>query len=100
MKNKDTAVMAISFVVLNTADYLTTKKLLKDGGQELNPVAKFFIKKKCFGLLKIVTSILGVVAIYHDKETKTSTKTLLSVYGLAVSSNINQIIQQNKSHPK
>jgi Na+/serine symporter len=100
VKNKDAAAMALSFAILNTADYLTTKKLLKDGGEELNPIVRFFIKKKCFGLLKIVTTILGVATIYRDAKPKAATKTLISIYGLVVSSNINQIIQYNKSRLK
>jgi hypothetical protein len=100
VKNKEAAAMAVSFAILNTADYLTTKKLLKNGGRELNPIVNFFIKKKCFGLLKIITTILGMTTIYHDTKSKKSTKVLLSVYSLVVSSNINQIIQDNKSRLK
>ena len=99
MKNKEAA-SAISFAILNTADYLTTKKLLKDGGKELNPIVNFFIKKKCFGILKIVSTIIGMATIYYDQKPKVTTKTLLSLYGFVVSSNINQIILQQKSDRK
>ena len=93
-------ISAVSFAILNTADYLTTKKLLKDGGRELNPIVNFFIKKKKFGLFKIITTIIGMSTIYYDKEPKVSTKILLSLYSFVVSSNINQIIQDNKPRLK
>ena len=97
MKNKGAA---LTFAALNVADYITTKKILKDGGEELNPIVRFFIKKKCFGLLKFVTTLLGIATICNDEKPKISTKTLLTMYSLVVSSNVNQIIQQEKSRLK
>ena len=41
-KNPETAQTSIT---LNVADYITTKRTLNTGGEELNPVAYFLIRK-------------------------------------------------------
>jgi hypothetical protein len=51
------AVLALSFGTLNLADYLTTRRILNIGGEELNPIANFLIRKKCFGAFKIAATL-------------------------------------------
>jgi hypothetical protein len=65
--NKD-AVMALSFGALNLADYLTTRRIISTGGEELNSVADFLIRKKCFGIVKTVTT-LGGTEYVNENET-------------------------------
>lgn len=93
MKIKKEAIMALSFGVLNLADYLTTKKILSTGGDEYNPVANFLIKKKCLGLFKTATTLAGMSAIYDDEEPKTISKALLGFYAVVVGHNVKEIVQ-------
>lgn len=86
-------VMALSFGALNLADYLTTKRILNTGGEELNPIANFLIRKKCFGAFKIAATLAGMVAIYAEDKPKITSKVLLGVYGAVVAHNIKEIVQ-------
>jgi len=90
--NKD-AVIALSFGALNLADYLTTRRIINTGGEELNPVADFLIRKKCFGIVKTVTTLGGMLGLYVEDTTKTIGKTSLVVYGAVVANNIKEIVQ-------
>jgi len=60
--------MALSFGALSIADYVTTKKILNTGGEELNPIANFFIKRNCFGIFKTAATLAGMLAIYGDEK--------------------------------
>jgi hypothetical protein len=60
--------MALSYGALNIADYVTTKKILNTGGEELNPIANFFIKRNCFGIFKTAATLAGMLAIYGDEK--------------------------------
>lgn len=96
-KDRSDELYAASYVALNLADYLTTKKILKEGGYEYNPIARFLIKKKCFGVFKIISTLMGVTAIYLDEKPKTHSKTLIGIYSFVVANNLNQIMQHKKS---
>lgn len=85
--------MALSFGALNLADYLTTKRILNTGGDEYNPVANFLVKKKCLGLFKTATTLVGMCAIYDDEEPKTISKALLGFYAVVVGHNVKEIVQ-------
>ncbi len=84
-------VMALSFGALNLADYLTTRRILNTGGEELNPMANFLIRKNCFGIFKAVSTLAGMAAIYAD-EPKITSKVLLGIYGAVVAHNIKEIV--------
>ena len=89
-------VMALSFGALNIADYLTTKKILNSGGGEYNPIADFFIRKNCFGIFKIATTLAGMLAIYVEERPKFVGKALLGVFGAVVAHNLKEIVQQQR----
>jgi hypothetical protein len=90
------AVMALSFGALNLADFLTTKKILKDGGREANPICDFFIRKKCFGTFKIATTLTGLLSIYAEEKPKYVGKALLDFYGFVVGHNLKEIVLQRR----
>jgi hypothetical protein len=90
------AVMALSFGALNIADYLTTKITLTGGGKEYNPVCDFFIRKKCFGIFKIATTLTGMLSIYAEEKPKFVSKTLLGLYGAIVANNLKEVVQLRK----
>ena len=90
--NKD-VVMALSFGALNLADYLTTRRILNTGGEELNPVADFFIRKKCLGAVKTVTTLGGMLGLYAEETPKTVGMASIVVYGAIVAHNIKEIVQ-------
>jgi len=86
-------ILALSFGALNLADYLTTKRILNTGGEELNPVVDFLIKKKCFGLFKIVSTAAGMVMISIEEKPKAMSKALLGFYGFVVANNVKEILK-------
>lgn len=86
-------VMALTFGALNLADYLTTRKILNTGGEEYNPVVNFLIRKKCFGIFKIASTLAGMTAIYTEDKPKITTKALLGFYGFLFAHNVKEIVQ-------
>ena len=88
--------MALSFGALNIADYMTTRKILNSGGEEYNPIADFFIRKNCFGIFKVVTTLAGMFAIYGDEQPKIVSKALLGLYGVVVANNVKEIVKHGK----
>lgn len=93
MKIDKDAAMALSYGALNLADYLTTRRILNTGGEELNPVADFLMRKKCFGVFKTVATLAGMAAIYNDEKPKVLSKALLGFYGFMVGHNVKEIVQ-------
>jgi len=89
-------IMALSFVALNLADYLTTKRIMNTGGEELNPIVDFLIRKKCFGIFKIASTLAGMAAMYADDKPKITSKVLLGFYGFVVAHNIKEIVQHER----
>ncbi len=89
-------VMSLSFGALNIADYLTTKRILNTGGEELNPIANLFIRKNCFGIVKIATTLAGMLSIYVEEKPKIVSKALLGLYGVVVANNIKEIVQHER----
>lgn len=85
-------VMALSFGALNIADYLTTKNILNNGGGEYNPIVNFFIRRNCFGIFKIATTLTGMLAIYAEEKPRIVSKTLLGFYGFVVAHNMKEIV--------
>lgn len=93
-------VMALSFGALNIADYMTTKRILNTGGEELNPVANSLIRKNCFGIFKIATTMAGMLSIYVEEKPKIVSKALLGLYGFVVAHNIKEIVQHERETRK
>lgn len=93
-------VMALSFGALNLADYLTTRRILNTGGEELNPIANFLIRKNCFGIFKTVSTLAGMSVIYSEEEPKMMSKALLGLYGLVVAHNLKEIVQHEREIKK
>ena len=89
----NSGVMALSFGALNIADYLTTKRILDTGGEELNPIANFFIRKNSFGIVKMTTTLAGMISIYVEEKPKIVSKVMLGLYGVVVAHNIKEIVQ-------
>lgn len=89
-------IMALSFGALNLADYLTTRRILNTGGEELNPIADFLIRKKCFGIFKTVSTLAGMASIYEEDEPKYMSKALLGFYAFVVGHNIKEIVQHER----
>lgn len=85
-------ILALSFGVLNLVDYLTTRKILSTGGEELNPIANFLLRKNCFGVFKTISTLAGMVAIYVDAKPKIASKALLIFYAFIVGHNIKEIV--------
>ena len=93
MKINKNEVMALSFGALNLADYLTTRRILNTGGEELNPIANFLIRKKCLGAVKTLTTLGGMLGLYVEEKPKTVGMASLVVYGAIVAHNIKEIVQ-------
>ena len=91
-KINDDGIMALSFGVLNVADYLTTRRILKTGVEELNPIANFLLKKNCFGIFKTISTLVGIAAIYGEDKPNYVGKTLLIYYAFIVGHNIKEIV--------
>ena len=89
-------IMALSFGVLKLADYLTTKRILNTGGEELNPIADFLIRKKCFRVFKFASTLTGMAAIYAEDKPKITSKVLLGFYTFVVAHNIKEIVQHER----
>jgi len=89
-------IMALSFGALNLADYLTTKRILNTGGEELNPIADYLIRKKCFGAFKLASTLAGMASVYVEDKPKTVSKALLGFYSFVVAHNIKEIVQHER----
>jgi hypothetical protein len=93
-------IMALSFGALNLADYLTTRRILSTGGEELNPIADFLIMKKCFGIFKLASTLAGMASVYVEDKPKTVSMTLLGFYGFVVAHNLKEVVQHEKEIKK
>jgi len=88
--------MALSFGALNIADYMTTRRILNTGGEELNPAVDFLIRKNCFGIFKIAATLGGMFVIFAEGKPNIMSKTLLGFYGVLVAHNIKEIVQHER----
>jgi len=89
-------VMAFSYGALNIADYVTTKKILNSGGEELNPIANFLMRINCFGIFKTAATLAGMMAIYAEEKPNIMSKALLGLYGVVVAHNVKEIAQHRR----
>ena len=72
------------------------RRILNTGGEELNPIADFLIRKKCFGISKIVATLGGMFVIYEEEEPSVVSKVLLGFYGYLVAHNIREIVRHER----
>jgi len=92
--------MATSYGILNLIDYITTKRILKDGGEECNPIVDFLIKKNCFGAVKIASTLIGMYVIYNEKSPKFVSRSLLTVCSIVVANNVTEILKYKEEIKK
>lgn len=90
---KTNMAMALAFGALNVADYMTTRRILNTGGEEVNPIAAFFIRKNCFGAFKAAVTLTGMLTIYEGDDPKIAGKVLLGFYGFVVAHNVREILR-------
>lgn len=60
--------ICIAILVLNILDYLTTRKILKNGGVELNPIMKWCIEKNLFMPVKSILTLFVAGLIYFFRN--------------------------------
>ena len=60
--------ICIAILVLGILDYLTTRKILKNGGVELNPIMKWCIEKNLFMPVKSILTLFVVGLIYFFRN--------------------------------
>lgn len=88
---------AAIYGLLNIADYVTTKEILKNGGEELNPIARFLMKYKCFGIVKCFSTIATIGMMAEEDSSKSVNRSLIGLYSFVVLNNINVILRQRKN---
>lgn len=89
--------LAILFVILNILDVTTTRKVLKNGGYEANPIARLLMYLHLFLPVKIVTVII-VVFLMSSLDEGFGVMlglTCCGIYVFIVSSNFRTIRLQN-----
>jgi hypothetical protein len=59
---------AIIFIILNILDITTTRKILRNGGYEANPLARFLMKFHLFLPAKIITVLLILLVMIMAEE--------------------------------
>ena len=65
-----TFLLAVLFIILNILDVTTTRKVLRDGGYEANPIVRFLIRLHLFIPAKIIMVILIIVIMaFSDRGT-------------------------------
>ncbi len=60
--------LAMLFIILNILDVTTTRKVLKNGGYEANPIARLLMRFHLFLPAKIIM-VLVILLIMADEET-------------------------------
>jgi hypothetical protein len=64
--------LAMLFIILNILDVTTTRKVLKNGGYEANPIARLLMRFNLFLPAKIIM-VLVILLIMAEEETGTMT---------------------------
>jgi hypothetical protein len=70
--------------------------ILNNGGKEYNPICDFFIRKECFGIFKMATTLAGMLSIYTEEKPKFVSKAMLGFYGFVVAHNLKEIVQHRR----
>ena len=69
-----TFLLAVLFIILNILDVTTTRKVLRDGGYEANPIVRFLIRLHLFIPAKVLmVVIILIIMLGFDRETGITT---------------------------
>lgn len=60
--------LAVFFIILNILDVSTTNKALKQGGREVNPLARLLMKLHLFMPAKVLITCLVVFTMFYADE--------------------------------
>ena len=60
--------LAVFFIILNILDVSTTNKALKQGGREVNPLARLLMKLHLFIPAKVLITCLVVFTMFYADE--------------------------------
>ena len=90
--------LAVFFIILNILDVSTTNKALKQGGREVNPLARLLMKLHLFIPAKILVTCLVVFLMLNaDEETGIMLGTICcGIYAVIVGSNYRTLRIQAK----
>lgn len=90
--------LALLFIILNILDITTTKKVLRNGGYEVNPIARLLMKFHLFLLAKILMVIIILLMMTMTNETAGITVGLIccGIYGFIVLNNLLTIRLQSQ----
>ena len=87
--------LAVSFVILNILDVVTTRRILALGGYEANPISRVLMKFNLFLPVKIIiTTILASDIISNQNQT--NGLILCGIISLFVINNYYQLYMYNK----
>ncbi len=88
-----TFLLAIIFVILNILDITTTRKVLRDGGYEANPIANLLMRFHLFIPAKIIMIIivLSMMTVLDENTSITLGIIVCGIYGFIVWNNYRTI---------
>ena len=88
-----TFLLAIIFVILNILDITTTRKVLRDGGYEANPIANLLMRFHLFIPAKIIMIIivLSMMTVLDENTGITLGIIVCGIYGFIVWNNYRTI---------
>jgi hypothetical protein len=91
--------LAILFLILNILDITTTRKVLRNGGYEANPIARLLMRFNLFLPAKIIMVLLILlIMLMADEETGIKTGLLCcGIYGFIVWSNFRTLRLQSQN---
>ena len=87
--------LALSFIVLNFLDVITTNKILALGGREVNPICWILQKIYLFIPFKICLTLFLALAIFYSKDYNNGIL-LNGIISLFVINNYYQLYMYNK----
>lgn len=90
--------LAVLFIILNILDITTTRKVLRNGGYEANPIARLLMRFHLFIPAKIimVIIILLMMAVLDENTGITLGLIVCGIYGFIVWNNFRTIKLQAK----
>ena len=93
-----TFLLAIIFVILNILDITTTRKVLRDGGYEANPIANLLMRFHLFIPAKIIMIIivLSMMTVLDENTSITLGIIVCGIYGFIVWNNFRTVRLQSQ----
>jgi hypothetical protein len=90
--------LATLFIILNVLDVTTTRKVLRNGGYEANPIARLLMRFHLFLPAKIimVIIILLMMAVLYENTGITLGMIVCGIYGFIVWNNFRTIRLQSQ----